>query len=157
MQYAIYKPTPKISGAAFSFKLSHARDCVYLNAVSQSTWNDETKKGGFKENADNPLKSLSSKINVDELGGIVAALETFGEWSAFHQFKEDKTQFSLKKWDRSAMNKPDAMSFGITKNGSIKIGSYFEQKEIEVLKVFCREAIKEILWAKSEKQEKEAE
>lgn len=152
MQVSIYKPNAKLTGSAMSLKLSYDRDCVYLNMIQQSTWNDETKKGGFKENAENPAKSLSSKINTEELGGILAALNSFGEWSAFHQYKDDKTQFSMKKWDRSSMNKPDAISFGVTKNGSLKIGTYFEQKEIEVLKVFCQEAIKEILWKNGEKK-----
>jgi len=53
----------------------------------------------------------------------------------------------------SSANKPDALSFGVTKNGSIKIGTYFEQKEIECLKVFCTEAIKEIMWNSGKKEE----
>lgn len=144
--YTLYKPNAKISGSAMSLRLSNERDCVFLNMIAQSTWNDETKKGGFKENRENENKSLAAKLNVDELGGILASLNTYGEWSSFHTFKENKTQFSMKKWDRKSMNKPDAISFGVTKNGSVKIGTYFEQKEIECLKVFCKEAIKEIMW-----------
>jgi hypothetical protein len=52
----------------------------------------------------------------------------------------------LKVWDRKSMNKPNAMSFGVTKNGSVKIGTYFEPGEIECLCVFLTEAIKEIQW-----------
>lgn len=153
LTYTLYKPNAKNSGSACSFRLSNERDCVFLNMIAQSSWSDETKRGGFKENKENPNKSLSCKLNIDELGGILATLNTFIEWSAFHSFKDDKTQLSMKKWDRSSANKPDALSFGVTKNGSIKIGTYFEQKEIECLKVFCAEAIKEIMWNSGKKEE----
>lgn len=132
-----------------SLNLSKERDCVFLNMIAQSTWNDTTKKGGFKENQGNEQKSLASKLNIDELGGILAALNSYGTWASFHTFGENKTQFSLKLWDRTSMNKPNAMSFGVTKNGSIKIGTYFEPGEIECLKIFLAEAIKEIMWNKN--------
>lgn len=149
LTYTLYKPNSKISGSAMSLRLSNERDCVFLNMISQATWNDETKKGGFKENRENENKSLAAKLNVDDLGGILDSLKNFREWSSFHTFKENKTQFSMKKWDRTSMNKPDAISFGVTKNGSVKIGTYFEPKEIECLKIFCAEAIKEIMWFKN--------
>lgn len=149
MFYTLYKPNSKSTGAAMSLNLSKERDCVFLNMIAQSTWNDTTKKGGFKENQGNEQKSLASKLNIDELGGILAALNSYGTWASFHTFGENKTQFSLKLWDRTSMNKPNAMSFGVTKNGSIKIGTYFEPGEIECLKIFLAEAIKEIMWNKN--------
>lgn len=150
LTYTLYKPNSKISGSAMSLQLSKDRDCVYLNMIQQSSWNDETKKGGFKENQGNDQKSLSSKLNMDELGGMLATLKNpAAPWSAFHNFNDNKTQLSLKVWDRSSMSKPNAMSFGVTKNGSLKIGTYFEPGEVECLKVFLMEAIKEIMWNKN--------
>lgn len=155
MFYTTYKANAKVTGAAFGWSLSKERDCVYLNAILQSGWNDETKKGSFAANRDNKEKNLSCKFNIDELGGILYSLNTLTEWTNFHTHGENKTQFKLAKWDRSSMKKPDAMGFSITRNGSANFKTFYEPGEIECLKVFLTEAIKEILWNKNAKQANE--
>jgi len=153
MKYTLYKPNSKVTGIGIGFSLSQERDCVYINCISQSGWNPDTKKGSFLGNKENPEKNLSAKLNMDELGGILAALNSFGEWSSFHSFNENKTQFKLGVWDRSSMNKPNAMSFSITRNGSQKFGTFFEAGEVECLKIFLTEATKEVMWNKNQKSE----
>lgn len=157
MRHSFYKANSKITGCGTTFYLSNERDCVFLNMIQQSGWNDQTKKGSFKDNIGNPEKSISVKINVDELGGILAALKTFGEWNAFHTFADNKTQLKFAVWDRSQLKKPNAMSFVVTKNGSLSFKTFFEPGEVEILKILFSECAKEIMWAKSAKQEKDAE
>lgn len=152
-QYITYKPNAKVTGAAFNWSLSEKRDCVFLSSILQSSWNEETKKGAFSANREDKEKNLSCKFNMDELGGMLFALNTMGTWEQFHNFNDNKTKFKLAKWDRSSMSKPDAMGFSVVRNGAAKFSTFYEPGEIECLKVFLAEAIKEIMWNKSAKNE----
>lgn len=155
LQYITYKPNAKVSGALFNLHLSEKRDCVYLSSLLQASWNDETKKGSFSANREDKDKNLSCKFNLDELGGMLHALNTMGTWEQFHNFNDNKTKFKLAVWDRSSMNKPNAMGFSVIRNGAAKFSMSYEPGEIECLKIFLTEAIKEIMWNKNQKQEEQ--
>lgn len=153
LQYTTYKPNSKITGAAFGWSLSQQRDCVFLNSILQSGWNEQTKKGSFLGNKEDKDKNLSCKFNMDELGGMLNALKTYSTWDQFHDFNDNKTKFKLAVWDRSSMNKPNAMGFSVVRNGAAKFSTFYEPGEIECLKIFLTEAIKEIMWNKNAKTE----
>ena len=67
-----YKPNAKNTGCAFSFDIGannkNQEPCVYIRAVKQYSWNSKTRSGSFSENAKNPEKSISIKLNEIEIG-----------------------------------------------------------------------------------------
>ena len=67
-----YKPNSKNTGCAFSFDIGannkNQEPCVYVRAIKQHSWNSKTRTGSFSENAKNPEKSISIKLNEIEVG-----------------------------------------------------------------------------------------
>ena len=73
MNFTIYKPNPKSTGAAFSFQLTKDnknKAILYVSMIQQYSWNDKSKNGSFKENAKNPEKSATMKLAANEAGEI---------------------------------------------------------------------------------------
>ena len=75
-----YKPNSKNTGCAFSFDIGannkNQEPCVYVRAIKQHSWNDKTRTGSFSENAKDPDKSISIKLNEIEVGGFIHATLT---------------------------------------------------------------------------------
>ena len=140
-----YKPNSKNTGCAFSFDIGsnqkNNEPCIYIRAIKQFSWNNERRTGSFSENAKNPEKSISLKINEIEAGGFINAIENYCDFSAFHSFQDNKTSISFKPYTKKDGTK--AFSFGITRNSANKFGIGVEMSEayglLEFLKVFLQE------------------
>ena len=140
-----YKPNSKNTGCAFSFDIGsnqkNNEPCIYIRAIKQFSWNNERRTGSFSENAKNPDKSISLKINEIEAGGFINAIENYCDFSAFHSFQDNKTSISFKPYTKKDGTK--AFSFGITRNSANKFGIGVEMSEayglLEFLKVFLQE------------------
>lgn len=150
LQYAVYKPNKKCTGCAFSFNLSEDKKSFWINAVQQGSYNENAttaNKGTFKENAKNPEKSISVKLNQTELGGVIAGIRTFSPWDTFHTYVKDsseiKTQIKLGIWERPNNPKGDAMSLSIVQ-GEKKFGIALEKGEAEVLRIKMEQAVLEM-------------
>ena len=78
-----YKPNSRNTGCAFSFDIGannkNQEPCVYIRAVKQYSWNDKSRSGSFSENAKDPDKSISIKLNEIEVGGFIRAIEKYSE------------------------------------------------------------------------------
>ncbi len=151
MKYSLYKGNAKKTGNAFSFSLSKDKKAFCINAVNQFSYNENspsTNKASFKGNAKNPEKSISIKINATELGGMVAALKSFGAWDTVHTYQKDgnkvTTSIKLGVWKRENNPKGDAMSLSIN-SGPKKFGIALEKGEIEVIRVLMEASIVELL------------
>ena len=162
MQYALYKGNSKNTGNAFGFSLAKDKKSFWINAVNQFSYNESsssTNKASFKGNAKNPEKSISIKVNTTELGGLIAALKTFGTWDTVHTYQKDgnKVMTSIKMgvWKREGNPKGDAMSLSVN-SGAKKFGIALEKGEIEVLRILMEYSVLEIAKA-GETTEEEGE
>lgn len=139
MQYNLYKPNTKNTGCAFSFKIitkdkegNPSKPTFLIQAIKQASWNSNKRTGSFSANAKDPEKNIYCKINENEAGAIIDALEKYSEFSAYHTYNDDKTTISLKPYQKN--NGVDAWSFGVIKNSTLKFGIGIEMGEARTLK-----------------------
>ena len=104
MSLQIYKPNDKNTGCACSFQfgvdLKKSEPVVFVNAIQQHGWDAKERVGSFTENANNPDKSLTIKLNEVECGEFISAFENRHEYSAYHDFDENKTSIKISPWDK---------------------------------------------------------
>ncbi len=151
MNLAFYKPNSKNTGCAFSFQLStKSSPTLYINGIQQFSWNEQTKNGSFSGNRENPEKTIAIKLNEIEIGGLIHAIRTYGEWKAFHSFEENKTQISWTRYKKK--DGSDAFSFSISRNGNQKFGMGVELSEAETIRVFLESCLNKMFEAASTKE-----
>ena len=141
-----YKPNSKNTGCAFSFDIGannkNQEPCVYVRAIKQHSRNDKTRTGSFSENAKDPDKSISIKLNEIEVGGLIFAIEKYKEFSAFHSYEDNKTSISFKPYKKK--DGADAFSFGVTRNSANKFGIGVEMSEAYGLREFLKFYLQEL-------------
>ena len=141
-----YKPNSKNTGCAFSFDIGpnqkNKEPCIFIRAIKQFSWNSESRTGSFSENAKNPEKSISLKLNEIEVGGLINAIENYCDFSAFHAFQDNKTSISFKPYTKKDGNK--AFSFGVTRNSANKFGIGVETSEAYGLREFLKFYLQEL-------------
>ena len=148
---SIYKPNKKNEGCACSFYMGRDGN-IYMNSIQQFSWNEEKRTGSFSENAKNKDKSISVKINEFEAGGIISAIDHFGEFSAFHSYEDNKTQISFKAWEKNDDKKTKAFGLSITRNTTDKFKLPIEQGEAQVIKYFLIDCINKKSLANEQKK-----
>ena len=138
-QYDIYKPNPSNAGCAFSFKIletdkegNKVKPSVIVQSIKQASWDSQKKKGSFSANAKNPEKNIYFKLNENEVGGILHAIENYTDFSAYHTYNDDKTQISFKPYTKKTGQK--AFSLSVVKNSTMKFGMGVELGEARTLK-----------------------
>ena len=139
MQYNLYKPNSKSTGCAFSFKViekdkegNPTNPTFLIQAIKQASWDSNRKTGSFSANAKDPEKNIYCKINENEAGAIIHAIEKYTDWSAYHTYNEDKTTMSFKPYTKGSGQ--DAWSLGVIKNSTLKFGIGVELGEARTLK-----------------------
>lgn len=135
---SIYKPNKSNSGCACSFSISKD-GVVFINAVQQASWDEANKTGSFADNAKNPEKSISVKLNGWECGSLIRSIEEFSDMSMFHTYKEDKTIINFKRW----VKKDETKAFGlsISRNSNMKFQLPIEYSEAIVIREFLKFAL----------------
>ena len=140
MQYNLYKPNTKNTGCAFSFKIidqdkdgNPTKPTFLIQAIKQAGWNSSNRTGTFSANAKDPEKNIYCKINENEVGAIIHAIERYSEFSAYHTFDDNKTTISFKPYEKN--NGTKAFSLGVIKNSTLKFGIGVELGEARALKV----------------------
>ena len=138
-QYDIYKPNASNAGCAFSFKIlekdkdgNSIKPSFLVQSIKQAKWNSQTRTGSFSENSKDPEKNIYFKLNENEIGGMLIAIENYTEFSAYHTYNDDKTQISFKPYTKKTGQK--AFSFSVIKNSTLKFGIGVELSEARVLK-----------------------
>jgi hypothetical protein len=138
-QYDIYKPNSSNAGCAFSFKIietdkegNQVKPSVLVQSIKQASWNSKSKTGSFSANAKDPEKNIYFKLNENEVGGILHAIEKYVEFSAYHTYNDDKTQISFKPYTKK--NGLKAFSLSVVKNSTLKFGMGIELSEARTLK-----------------------
>jgi len=152
----LYKPNSSNTGSAFGFQLGtgnkNKEPSIFITAIQQFSWNEKTKNGSFSENSKNPEKSISLKLNENELGGFIYAIEQYTEFSAFHTYEDNKTAISFKPYTKK--NGQKAFSFSITRNSANKFGMGVEMSEAYALCQFFKFALNEIYYARQSANDK---
>lgn len=135
---SIYKPNKKNEGCACSFSLGQDGS-VYINAVKQFSWDDAKRTGSFSENAKDKDKSISVKLNAFECGGIIRAIRTYSDFSAFHSYEDNKTSIDFKTW----VKKDETKAFGlsIVRNGADKFRLPIEAGEAEIIMLYLHKCV----------------
>ena len=150
MNFSLYKPNSKVTGCAFQFKIGQGKGsekALYVSAIQQSSWNENTKTGSFSDNAKNPEKTLNIKLNENEIGGLLYSIRLYKEFSAFHTYEENKTQISFKPYQKK--DGTNAFSFSVSRNGNQKFGIGIELGEAEALSEFLKFTLTEIYYSKN--------
>ncbi|MEK6879021.1 MAG: hypothetical protein AABY22_05405 [Nanoarchaeota archaeon] len=95
MSLQYFKPNAKNSGSACNFAFNVSDDCIYVNLIKQVAWNNN--KGVFKGG-----KRLVTKLNSNEVGGLLCCLEKNQDQSFIHKTENGMTSIffqKLFKWD----------------------------------------------------------
>ena len=139
MKFSLDKPNSKVTGCAFQFKIGQSKGdekTLYVSAIQQASWNENTKTGSFSENTKISEKNINVKLNENEIGGLLYSIRQYKDFSAFHTFEENKTQISFKPYTKQ--NGSEAFSFSISRNGNQKFGIGVELGEAEALSEFLK-------------------
>jgi len=138
-QHDIYKPNSFNTGCAFSFKIvetdkegNKVKPSILVQSIKQATWDSQKKTGSFSGNAKDAEKNIYFKLNENEVGGILYAIENYTEFSAYHTYNDDKTQISFKPYTKK--NGDKAFSLSVVKNSTLKFGVGIELGEARTLK-----------------------
>ena len=86
MRIAFYKPNSKATGSAFSASVTE--NSLWLRMIKQSNWNDQTKRGSFRENSEIEDKNIVGKFNPIEASGMIDAMNRNVEYSFVHTGKQ---------------------------------------------------------------------
>jgi hypothetical protein len=153
----LYKPNARNEGCAFGFRegLNNDRDrepCVYVTAIKQHSWNSKTRNGSFSENKDNPDKKIQIKLNENELGGFIAAVDRYKEFSAFHSFEDTKTSITFKPYTKKTGGE-QAFSLTFTRNSAEKFGIGVEIGEAYLMAEYFRYVLRKLFHQRAVKQE----
>ena len=172
MSLQIYKPNDKNTGCACSFKfgvdLKRNEPIVFVNAIQQHGWDAKESVDSFTENANNPDKSLTIKLNEVECGEFISAYENRHEYSAYHDFDENKTSIKISPWDKkrkisvkdpktkkyeSKFIEVPAFGLAIVRNGNQVYRIPLDPGEIVMIKNFLNLALNKIYEARLKKQQ----
>ena len=115
MPLDFYSPRAKGDGGALFVSFNSKEETATFSFIAQTGWDTEKKQGSFKG---------GTKINVifnrDELGGMISALETRGEFPFYHTFEGVSCSGSLKFYEAG-----DKRGFGVIINkgeSKVKVG-----------------------------------
>ena len=103
-----YKPNQKMTGTAGSF-WSNFDGSVMASLIKQAA---PIGKNPFAKNKDNPDKRVITKLSPIEVSGMLDAIESHREWSAFHNSENQVLQLKFAPYE-SGKNK--GFSFSIYK------------------------------------------
>ena len=111
-QYDIYKPNAYNAGCAFSFKIlekdkdgNPIKPSFLVQSIKQAKWNDQTKTGSFSENAKDPEKNIYFKLNENEIGGMLNAIENYTEFPLITLIMMIKLKFLLNHTQKKQVKK----------------------------------------------------
>lgn len=141
MRLNFYKPNKSNTGTALSFNVVSRQTKetpengldLYVSFVKQASWNESTRKGSFSENAKNPEKTASLKLNETEAATIIRAVRLGTKFSTVHAYQGSTTSIMFGPYQKK--NGDNAFSFSIKKGEqSFLIG--FELGEGELIAQF---------------------
>lgn len=137
-----YKPNSQNRGAAsqFQFGAKEGDFGLYLSIIKQSSWNNESKRGSFSENAKNPSKNKKIKFNEVEASSICRVIDNLDEkWTTVHKSDAKTTSISFSKYIKDEVHLGFGISIGEKGGESFMIG--LNNSEGYLLREFLKEYI----------------
>jgi hypothetical protein len=107
--------------------------------VKQASWDARKKKGSFSKNANNPNKTISVKLSINEVGGVINAITRRSEFSGFHRFNDNTTIIKFAPYNGKA-----AFSLSVIRNSADKFGLGVELAEAECIKIYLEQCLRRI-------------
>ena len=145
MSYRLYKPNSKNTGCAISFYLSFNSgnpDCVFLNMIKQASWDSKKRNGSFSKNVNNPNKTISIKLSINEVGGIINAISSKAEFSGYHRYNDNTTIIKFSTYKKK--DGGSAFSLTVTRNSVDKFGLGIENGEAQCIRIYLEECLHRI-------------
>jgi hypothetical protein len=82
-----YKPNRGNTGAACSFSFNSKEQCLFVEFVKQTGWNESERTGSFKGG-----EKANAKFSLTEIGGLLLTCEKLIEFSTFHKSAKNNSQ-----------------------------------------------------------------
>lgn len=138
----VYKPNSKQSGHAMSLSVNTGESRgFYLEMIKQTGWNEESKKGSFKNG-----EKVNVKFNETEIAGFIYAIKSGTATKFFHSTETAKTSINFGPYVNKTSGETLGTSLSISRDGvSFLIGLSFAETEL-ILQWF-EFAIKELFRA----------
>lgn len=142
-----YKPNSKNTGAAFQISIGKNNE-LFFKITKQSTWDDSKKRGSFKDNVNNPQKSMASKLNALEAASMINSINTKAEFKTYHKSKNQNLMINFGLMIDKTTNQEKGFSLRILKEEAtnsvdkIQFSMGFYPNEALLLKMFLKEYIK---------------
>ena len=169
MSISIYKPNSKNTGSGFSFKIGSSKNndpALFITSILQHSYDKDKRQGYFKDNQDNPDKTINLKFSEFEVGHILHAMRTRSTYKTFHAYGEDKTSITFMPWAKkakqSAKNKDgdwvdewvevDAFSLSFVRNGNQNFVIGLEPGETETVMEFLKFFLSELFAARRKRE-----
>lgn len=87
-ELSFFKPNKSNSGFHFKFNVNPSKNgdefcdlAIYIQATRQARWDTNTNQGSFKENFNNPEKSISVKMNLTEMMEVSSLIDRIKSFS----------------------------------------------------------------------------
>ena len=97
MSIQFYKPNKSNKGFAASFQDSHQNDCLFINLIKQSSWDDTKHIGSFAASRTDATANTTIKINDTEVGAFLDVIERNRPFTSFHDSDAPKS-LSFTPW-----------------------------------------------------------
>ena len=169
MSISIYKPNSKNTGSGFSFKIGSSKNndpALFITSILQHSYDKDKRQGYFKDNQDNPDKTINLKFSEFEVGHILYAMRTRSTYKTFHAYGEDKTSIKFMPWAKkakqSSKNKDGAwvdewvevpaFSVSFVRNGSQNFVIGLEPGETETVMEFLKFFLTELFSARRQRE-----
>jgi hypothetical protein len=91
MSIQFYKPNKSNKGFAASFQDSHQNDCVFVQIIKQSGWDDTKHIGSFATSRTDITANTTIKINDLEAAALLDVIERNRPFTAFHDSDSPKS------------------------------------------------------------------
>lgn len=128
-----FKPNPKVTGHAVGFQFNSKDSALYAQFVRQSGWNQETKKGSFKEG-----EKFNTKLNETEIGAILNCIERRLPTKLFHQTEKGSTSIEIKTYAKDNVNNGFTLTVQPKGDDKKSFGFWFNEAEARVLKEYLQ-------------------
>lgn len=148
MPLTFFSPNSRNQGGALFASFNSKEEAGFFQVIQQNGWNEQTKKGIFKDG-----KRLNVKLSLDELAGILYAIENKTEFKFYHSFGESVTTGSFVHWSKDGRS-----GFGLSvKKGEDIFRVSFAYESATKLREYLKFALEHIFSAIYSSDKKDAE
>jgi hypothetical protein len=150
-----YSPKADQSGAALFVTFNSKEGSVYCKFLQQTSWNAQTKKGGFQGG-----QIINFKLSQDETGAIIESVRNKNQTSFYHQFDGGATTGSFSYYRIEPKTSKDKVREGFgfkVKKGDLELKVGFTLGSAERLMEFLKFSLDHVFSAEYSVEKKKNE